>query len=128
MPPRKRGQGTKRGKATSRKRKAPSKGKGRSSSRKKAPEKVEVQEEELEEPQDETPPMQEDLQLRNTKALQRVLEAIGTNFDFDVVAEHVVSELREVLDLDRAVLGLIDKSGDRMMVYAIHIEHDIGYL
>jgi GAF domain-containing protein len=125
LPPRKRGKAgkaPKKGKTTSRKRKAPSKGRGRSG--KKSPEKIEEPPEKgLEGPQEETPLMQEDLQVRATKALQRVLKAIGTDFDFDVVAEHVVSELREVLDLERAVLGLLDKSGVKMMVYAIHVEH-----
>lgn len=64
------------------------------------------------------------------EALCQIIETVGTSFDFDTVASSVVLELKEVLHFERASMGLIDKTGERMMVYALYMDHpselDVG--
>jgi GAF domain-containing protein len=60
--------------------------------------------------------------LKELGALRGILKDLGTKYDFDEIAQKVVVGIHKVLPFDRAYLGLLDKTGDKMMVYVIFLD------
>lgn len=55
-------------------------------------------------------------------ALRAIISSVGTTFDFDEVASKAVMELKEVLEFERASMGLLDKNRENLMMYGLHLD------
>jgi GAF domain-containing protein len=65
--------------------------------------------------------------LKELDALRAILKDLGTKYDFDEVAQKVVNGLHKVLPFDRAYLGLLDRTGEKMMLYVIYLEETAAW-
>jgi GAF domain-containing protein len=61
------------------------------------------------------------------EVLRSILKDLGTRYDFDEVAQKVVGGIHKVLGFDRAYLGLLDRTGDKMMIYVIYMDETAAW-
>jgi GAF domain-containing protein len=64
---------------------------------------------------------------KELEAFRSILRGLGTRYDFDEVAQKVVGGIHDVLGFDRAYLGLLDRTGDKMMIYVIYIDETAAW-